>query len=92
MAQYTNTLGVFAAYTTINNHETENAAPVVAAVIRDLKKYMQMKNDATGQRKLPLGYGASTTDDRDRALLQYLSAGDEKHCIDFWTVSTTLKI
>jgi 1,3-beta-glucanosyltransferase GAS5 len=90
MAQYSNTLGVFAAYTTVNHQGSETAAPVVAAVIRDLKQYMQLRNDATSQRILPVGYGASTTNDRDRALLQYLSAGDRKLCIDFWTASTTV--
>lgn len=90
MAQYSNTLGVFAGYTVVNNYATENAAPVVAAVVRDLKRYMQARNESTGQRILPVGYGGATTDGRDRELLDYLSPPDEKRCVDFWTVRKPL--
>ena len=87
MTQYPNVLGILAAHLLINNDASKYCAPVISAVVRDLKRYMKLRNDIFGQRILPVGYGGATTNDRDRAVVNYLSSGDDQHRIDFWTVS-----
>ena len=87
LARYPNTLGILAAHLLINSDKFKSCAPVISAVVRDLKRYTRIKNEATGQRILPVGYGAATTNELDKLVLDYLSSGDEQHRIDFWTVS-----
>ncbi|RMY91316.1 hypothetical protein D0861_03196 [Hortaea werneckii] len=92
MAQYPNTLGVLVSQHLINDARSESlCAPVLAAVVRDLKRYMRMKRDLTGQRILPLGYGAAAAGERDRRVLEYLSSQDEESQIDFWAVRQRMR-
>ena len=91
-AKYPNTLGLLVASNLVNDKGTEKAAPVAKAVVRDLKRYMRLHNDASGQRILPIGYDAATVDPRDMTILDYLSLGDPASAIDFWTVSLTMMI
>ena len=90
MAEFPNTLGALAAYKAVIGGITEACTPVIAAVVRDLKKYMKLKYEATGQRILPIGYCAATTHPRDKMILDYLSSQTEAERIDFWTVSAIL--
>lgn len=85
MAQYPNTLGILAGVAIMNNKPSEKATPVIKAVVRDLKKYMKLKSDASGQRILPVGYTAATVEQLDTTALDYLSLGDPASSIDFWT-------
>jgi len=85
MAGFPNTLGFLLASSLINNTRSEQCAPVITAVVRDLKKYMCLRNRAVGQRVLPVGFGAGQYDG-DLKVLNYLAAGDEISRIDFWTV------
>ncbi|XPS73877.1 hypothetical protein M3J09_006010 [Ascochyta lentis] len=85
MAQYPNTLGLLVASNLVNGRSSEKATPVVKAVVRDLKRYMKLAKESSGQRILPIGYDAATTDDRDKTILDYLSLGDPASSIDFWT-------
>lgn len=87
MAQYPNTLGLLAGNSVINSPSTQGAAPVIKAVVRDLKRYMKMQNEANGQRIIPVGYTAATVDQLDTTVLNFLSLGDPASSIDFWTVS-----
>jgi hypothetical protein len=87
MAKYPNTLGLLVASKLVNNQGTEKAAPVAKAVVRDLKRYMGLQNEAFGQRILPIGYDAATVEPRDMTILNYMSLGDSASAIDFWTVS-----
>jgi hypothetical protein len=86
MARFPNTLGFLIANSLINNISSEICAPVIRAVVRDLKKYMKLKHQATGQRTLPVGFGGGQYDG-DVKVLNYLTDGDESSSIDFWTVS-----
>lgn len=88
MAKYPNTLGLLAASNVINNPQSQSAAPVVRAVVRDLKRYMQLKNSASGQRILPIGYSAAAVQSLLGTTLKYLSLGDPRSSIDFFTVSS----
>jgi hypothetical protein len=88
MARYTNTLGLLAGDELINNDATMPVAAVLKPVVRDLKKYMKLRNKVNGQRVLPIGYGAATSGARDQEVLEYLTAGEDESSIDFWTVST----
>jgi hypothetical protein len=90
MSKYPNTLGLLAANETVNDKDSEKAIPVVKAVVRDLKRYMGMKHEVSGQRVIPIGYNAATNDGRDKAILDYLSLGGAASTIDFWTVSIIL--
>ena len=87
LAQYPNILGILPVSRSVNGRGTVGCAPIAAAVIRDLKRYMRLKNDDTGQRILPIGYGGNSWDELDKQVLCYLIAADEKDRIDFWTVS-----
>lgn len=92
MAQYPNTLGVLVSQHLINDARSESLCdPVLAAVVRDLRRYMRMKRDLTGQRILPLGYGAAAAGERDRRVLEYLSSQDEESQIDFWAVRQRMR-
>jgi len=85
MASFPNTLGFLITNHLINNTHSEKCAPVITAVVRDLKKYMVLKHRATGQRILPVGFG-SVSYDGDVKVMDYLAARDEDSRIDFWTV------
>lgn len=89
MAQYPNTLGLVAGHGEINSPRNQRCAPVIKAVVRDLKRYMKLRDEATGQRILPIGYTAATFDLLDMTTLDFLSQGDPASSIDFWTVSPT---
>ncbi|KAF4547506.1 1,3-beta-glucanosyltransferase PGA4-like protein [Elsinoe fawcettii] len=85
MAKYPNVLGLFAAVELINNNATLRCAPVLRAVVRDLKRYMALKHKFQGQRVLPIGYDAALTAEWDMIVLDFLSSGDEASRIDFWS-------
>lgn len=85
MASFPNTLGFLVADSLINDTFSEICAPVITAVVRDLKKYMNLKHQATGQRILPVGFGEGQYDG-DVKVLNYFAAGDESSRIDFWAV------
>ena len=92
MAQYPNTLGLLAGNSVINGPRNQRCAPVIKAVVRDLKGYMKIHHEASGQRTLPIGYTAATIDLLDTTALDFLSQGDPASSIDFWTVSHTLRL
>lgn len=87
MAQYPNTLGMLAGNEVINGQSSLKCAPVIRAVIRDLKRYMKLRNEANGQRILPIGYTHADVGLMDTTVLDFLSQGDPASSIDFWTVS-----
>lgn len=87
MAGFSNTLGILAANTLVNNDATLPIAAFIKAVVRDLKRYMKVKHEADGQRVLPVGYNAATGSARDKSVLMYLTPGSDDHSLDFWTVS-----
>lgn len=86
MTQYPNSLGLLAGVAIMNGKTSEKAAPIIKAVVRDLITYMKLKNAASGQRVLPIGYAAATIEQLDTTILEYLSLGDPASSIDFWTV------
>ncbi|KAL7773253.1 hypothetical protein CFE70_003217 [Pyrenophora teres f. teres 0-1] len=86
MASFPNTLGLLAGNELINNDATMPVAGVLKAVVRDLKKYMKLQNEANGQRVLPIGYNAATSSARDQEVLEYLTVGDDEISIDFWAL------
>jgi hypothetical protein len=81
MARFPNTLGVLVANHLINDLSSEKCAPVIMAIVRDLKRYMRLR----GQRLLPVGFGGSGYK-RDRIMLDFLTMDDGDGCLDFWTV------
>jgi len=85
MARFPNTLGFLIASGLINNTSSEICAPVITAVVRDLKKYMKLKYQVIGQRILPVGFGGGQYEG-DLKVLNYLTASeDESSRIDLWT-------
>jgi hypothetical protein len=85
MSSFPNTLGALIADQLINDTHSESCAPVVAAVIRDLKIYMDIKLRAIGQRVLPIGFGGAEYK-QDWKVLDYFSTQEEGSRVDFWTV------
>lgn len=91
MAKYPNTLGLSAGNNVINNRDSQKATPVIRAVVRDLKRYMQLQNAASGQRILPVGYSAASVESLRATTLNYLSLGEPTSSIDFFAVSPARK-
>jgi hypothetical protein len=85
MVSFPNVLGVLITEHLINNLDSEKCAPVIKAVVRDLKQYMDLKHRLCGQRLLPVGFGGGSYK-YDRKVLDYMTAGDRNCCVDFWTV------
>ncbi|CAK1365598.1 unnamed protein product [Cercospora beticola] len=89
MASFPNTLGAFVANRLINSSMSDEASRdctlVIAAVVRDVKKYMHLKNQTRGQRILPIAYGADNDGSRDRQIFEYLRTREQSERIDFWT-------
>lgn len=86
LAAYPNSLGIIPGITIINDVSTIHAAPVIRAVVRDLKRYLTLKHEVTGQRVLPVGYDAADVRSIERPTREYLAAGAEGSRIDFWAV------
>lgn len=87
LSAYPNCIGLIAGNEIINNRNTLRAAPVVRAVVRDLKRYLRLKHAVTGQRILPVGYSAADARGLERPTRDYLAAGEEAERLDFWSVS-----
>nr|POE87643.1 1,3-beta-glucanosyltransferase gel1 [Quercus suber] len=85
MAQYPNTLGLLVGAELINDVSSIAVTPFLRAAVRDLKTYMKLRNDSSGQRVLPIGYAAGQN---DRSSLFDLSSGDSSSSIDFLTACT----
>lgn len=86
MASFPSVTGVLVTEHLINNLDSEKCAPVIKAVVRDLKQYMDLKYRLCGQRPLPVGFGGGSYK-YDRKIVDYMTAGDRDSCVDFWTVS-----
>lgn len=92
MSKFSNTLGVFAAYDLINNVRSLQCAPIVAAVVRDIKHYMAIKRRTVGNRILPIGCGGMINSSAiDNTVMRYVLSQSETSRIDFWTVSVRLR-
>jgi hypothetical protein len=88
MARYTNTLGIVAANSVVNHRDSLHATPVLKAVVRDLKKYLNFSNKSKRTRVLPVGYSPSSAVHINHSgFLEYLYFGDEENAIDFLAVS-----
>ncbi|KAG8626657.1 hypothetical protein KVT40_005602 [Elsinoe batatas] len=85
MAPYPNTLGALVGSELINSDDTIRCAPVIKAVVRDLKRYQKLRKEKKGQRVLPLGYDAAATGERGMAVLRFLLSGGQEGRLDFWT-------
>jgi hypothetical protein len=85
MSTFFNVLGVLIAEHLINNLDSEKCAPVIKAVVRDFKQYMDLKHRFCGQRPLPVGFGGGSYK-YDRKVVDYMTAGNRDSCVDFWTV------
>lgn len=81
-AQYTNTLGFFAANEVTNAVNNTRAATVVKAVIRDTKEYISKQV----KRPIPIGYSAADVAENRMQMAQYLNCGDADTRGDFYAV------
>ena len=86
MAAYTNTLGVISGNEVINSQPSTIAAPVVRAVTRDVKRYMALAHEISGQRKLPVGYSSADVVMYIRQSFDYFTAGNRDEALDFFCV------
>ncbi|KAK3613863.1 hypothetical protein LTR56_027629 [Elasticomyces elasticus] len=92
MARYPNTLGIAVASGLIEASTATSAASVIKATVRDLKKYMKLKDEVEGQRVVPICYDATSTSADDKTILDYLCSGDASSSIDFWTASERSRV
>lgn len=89
MAAYPNTLALTASNMLVNGRGSLHAAPVLKAVIRDLKRYLACNNKIRGTRILPVGYAnaAAPNINYQTDFQEYLYSGDKETTVDFWGVS-----
>lgn len=82
-AQYTNTLGFFAANEVTNAANNTRAATIVKAVTRDMREYISRHVD----RPIPVGYSAADVAENRMQMSQYLNCGDDDGArSDFYAV------
>lgn len=86
LAQYPNVIGIIAASEVIHDRESTLAAPIIRAVVRDLKAYSQLKASLSGQRILPVGVQAADIMTTASSQLQYFTAGEPEARVDFYCV------
>lgn len=86
MSHYPNTLGAVVANGALSTIYSTSAAPMIKTVIRDVKRYMATAWASVGQRKLPLGYSASSTRLILKTTFDYFSAGTQGETVDFFCV------
>ncbi|KAL1875471.1 DNA photolyase phr1 [Diaporthe australafricana] len=86
LAAYPNTLGVLVANELINGAPSTTVAPIIRAVTRDVKRYMALAQDASGQRILPVGYSAADVRMYTRPTFDFLTAGSVDDSVDFFCI------
>ncbi|KFA64690.1 hypothetical protein S40285_07128 [Stachybotrys chlorohalonatus IBT 40285] len=80
-AQYDNTLAFFSGNEVINDEEgTDESAPYVKAVTRDMKNYM----NARGLRHVPVGYSAADVSSNRMQTAHYFNCGSDDMRSDFF--------
>ena len=89
LAKYDNVIGVVVTSGLINHASHSDAAEVVRAVVRDLKRYMAIKNQS-GQRIMPLGVAQSAVGASTESMLKYFTAGHPVATVDFYAVRNAL--
>ncbi|KAI2463345.1 glycoside hydrolase family 72 protein [Annulohypoxylon bovei var. microspora] len=84
MTKYSNTLGLVISCEFIKDVSKTAAAPILRAIIRDVKKYIRLITRKKNQRALPVGIVVSD----QRALLKlqfdYFASEPDKDAIDFF--------
>lgn len=80
-AKYTNTLAFFSGNEVINDQKgTDQAAPYVKAVTRDMKNYMNVR----GLRHVPVGYSAADVSSNRKQTADYMNCGSNDTLSDFF--------
>jgi len=72
VAEYDNTLGLFAGNEVINDKESTPAATYVKAVVRDMKHFIKNRN----LRLIPVGYSAADVSENRLETAHYFNCGD----------------
>jgi hypothetical protein len=85
MAGFAISLGCLITDHLIDDSRSEGCAPVITAIVRDLKKYMDLRHRAAGQRILSVELRGGKYKDNLK-VVDYLTSGNESSRIDFWTV------
>lgn len=78
-AQYDNVLGFYSGSEIINSFDTIGSAPVIKAMIQDLKNYMFNRR----HRQIPIGYGAVDEAAIRHYTADYLACGGSNATVDF---------
>ncbi|KAJ9150701.1 1,3-beta-glucanosyltransferase [Pleurostoma richardsiae] len=84
MAAYNNTLGVLVGNEVINSAATTSSASVLRALTRDVKRYMALAADASGQRCLPVGYSSADVPSLLKPCFDFFTAGGPDERLDFF--------
>ncbi|KAI1848576.1 hypothetical protein JX265_011570 [Neoarthrinium moseri] len=85
ISAYSNTLGAILANEVINSVRNTNAAAIIRAVTRDVKKYMALAAEVYNQRIIPVGISSSKILTVFQSEFDYLSGGDQKEALDFFS-------
>ncbi|KAI0016616.1 glycolipid anchored surface protein [Xylariomycetidae sp. FL0641] len=92
LSQYKNTLGLIVANEVINSPQNTSAAPVIRALVRDVRRYMdlsgQIETAGFTRRKLPLGISAAETTSVLLPQYRYLCGGDDEGVLDFFSFTS----
>lgn len=89
LATYPNTLAITASNSLVNGRGHLHVAPVLKAIIRDLKRYLACSNKINGTRILPVGYANAAVPhiNYQTDFQEYLYSGEKETTVDFWGVS-----
>ena len=88
LSQYYNVIGVIAANSVINAPSNTNAAEIIRAVVRDLKRYMRAKARLNNQRVLAVGVSNAFVPEDEATMPRYFFAGQTEDRADFWGVGS----
>ncbi|KTW29386.1 hypothetical protein T552_01340 [Pneumocystis carinii B80] len=80
--KYPNVAGFFAGNEVVSSVEQTRALPWVKAVVRDLKKYINLQSE----RKIPVGYSATDLNNRVPTAF-YLNCGKAEERVDFYAIN-----
>lgn len=78
-AQYDNLLGFYMGSEIINSADTSGAAPVMKAIIQDLKNYIFSRR----HRQVPIGYNLADEPRTRKPLPAYLACASTNATVDF---------
>ncbi|KAI1454764.1 glycoside hydrolase family 72 protein [Annulohypoxylon moriforme] len=84
MTKYPNTLGLVVSCRAIAGPTDTSVAPILRAIVRDVKKYIRLASKKKNWRALPVGISAPDLKPSLKLQYEYFVSGPEKDAVDFF--------